>query len=164
MEKKTCRKCGKNKKITSFEPTKSGHRRHTCGACQAARKLAANPEKVNARRRRYRRSYPATYIVQDSKQADRRHGRLGNDLTKELVEELIRDGCQYCGEKNVRMTLDRIDNRMAHTIENVIPACIRCNLLRGSMPYAAWQYLVPHVKLARGKGLFGDWDGKKNGT
>lgn len=56
------------------------------------------------------------------------------------------------------MTLDRIDNKMGHTKENVLPACIRCNNLRGDMPIQAWTFLVPKVKEAKESGLFEDWD------
>jgi hypothetical protein len=55
------------------------------------------------------------------------------------------------------MTLDRIDNTIGHVKTNVKPACIRCNLLRRNMPYAAWLMLVPAVKKARKFGLFDGW-------
>lgn len=55
------------------------------------------------------------------------------------------------------MTVDRIDNNLAHTKSNVKPACVRCNHIRGSMPYQAWIYLVPIVRQAYELGLFGDW-------
>jgi hypothetical protein len=58
------------------------------------------------------------------------------------------------------MTVDRIDNNKGHLLTNVVPACLRCNLARGDMPYEAWLCLVPGLKEAREKGLFGAWIGK----
>lgn len=55
------------------------------------------------------------------------------------------------------MTLDRIDNDKAHTKENVVPACIRCNMIRGSMPYEAWINIAPSIKNTYELGLFGNW-------
>lgn len=82
------------------------------------------------------------------------------DLTKQEIEQLIVRGCDYCGEKSLRMTLDRIDNSKGHTRENVVPACIRCNYARRNMPYEAWLCLVGGMRQAREKGLFKDWTGR----
>jgi hypothetical protein len=35
--------------------------------------------------------------------------------------------------------------------------CIRCNYIRGSMPFAAWTLLVPAIRQAVEQGLFGTW-------
>jgi hypothetical protein len=57
-------------------------------------------------------------------------------------------------------TIDRIDNTIGHTESNIVPACIRCNLIRKAMPHSAWMCLVPGLKEARNKKLFGDWIGR----
>lgn len=56
--------------------------------------------------------------------------------------------------------LDRIDNSKGHTKDNVRAACIRCNYMRGSMPFEAWEFLVPTIKEAVKRGLFGKWRSK----
>jgi len=96
-------------------------------------------------------------LVTDSRSSDKKRGRPGNDLNRDFVAALIRQGCCYCGETEMRITLDRIDNSLAHTRANVLPACLRCNYMRGSMPYEAWLHLVPAVRQAREFGLFGAW-------
>ena len=101
----------------------------------------------------------AKVILRDSKGSDRKHNRE-NDLTKEFVENMILLGCMYCGETELRITLDRIDNSKGHLQGNVVPACIRCNYARGSMPIEAWECLIPGLTKAREKGLFGDWTGR----
>ena len=53
---------------------------------------------------------------------------------------------------------------MGHLQSNVHSACIRCNLARGDMPYAAWLLLVPAMKQAKELGLFKEWDEKRKKT
>jgi hypothetical protein len=113
-------------------------------------------------RRKVARQDPATrhrWIVQDSRKSDRKHG-FKNDLTLEFVSSLIKHGCSYCGETELKMTLDRVDNSIGHLQSNVVPACIRCNFMRRDMPYAAWYELMPTLREIRQKGLFGDWTGR----
>lgn len=87
--------------------------------------------------------------------------RLCNYLmTVEFVQQMIEGGCSYCGESELRMTLDRIDNSQGHTRENVVAACIRCNYTRKDMPHGAWILLAPAMKVARECGLFGAWTGR----
>jgi hypothetical protein len=96
------------------------------------------------------------WICVESRSSDRKRGRA-NDMTRPLIKELIKDGCLYCGETTLRMTLDRIDNTKGHIKTNVVPACVRCNLLRRDMPYAAWLLLAPAVRQVREQGVFGTW-------
>lgn len=96
------------------------------------------------------------WICAESRSSDRKHNR-SNDMTREFISELIKSGCYYCGDNLERMTLDRIDNRLGHLKTNVLPACIRCNLIRRDMPFEAWELIVPSIKLAMEKGAFGNW-------
>lgn len=96
------------------------------------------------------------WIFEDSLNADRKRGRE-NDLTIEFVKQAIASGCSYCGESSIRMTLDRIDNDVGHTMRNVVAACIRCNIVRRDMPYEAWLTIAPAMRRARRNGLFKDW-------
>lgn len=41
--------------------------------------------------------------------------------------------CHYCG-KVCFNGIDRIDNSLAYTWENSIPACKRCNMSKNNMP------------------------------
>ena len=115
---------------------------------------------MRAYAREYRAQYPHKLILRDCRASDRKRGFLGNDLEVEFVQTLIAEGCRYCGEQDLRISLDRIDNTRPHNKANVVPCCIRCNYLRGSMPYPAWLHIVPSVKEARELGLFGDWRSK----
>lgn len=105
----------------------------------------------------------ARWILKDSRKSDRKLKR-DNDLTEDFIEEKIAQGCNYCGETQLQLTLDRIDNSKGHTKENVVPCCIRCNLLRRDMPLTAWERIAPAVKAAREGGLFGVWTGQIHNT
>jgi ribosomal protein L36 len=99
---------------------------------------------------------PAKYILSDSRKQDRQRG-FENDLDIPFISALIEKGCEYCGAKNLRMSLDRVDNSMGHTKENVKPACRRCNWIRRDMPYEAWVRLVPTLHEIQTEGLWGQW-------
>lgn len=157
-ETRTCKDCGKSKPIKSFKPTgRGGYRRRVCYPCYRAREDKRNPAYKLERQRRYRANNPVTSILWDCRQSDRKRGFSGNDLDKEFIAEKISEGCLYCGERSIRMTLDRIDNEKPHDKSNVAPCCIRCNYLKGSMPYEAWLHIVPAVREASELGLFGSW-------
>jgi len=52
-------------------------------------------------------------------------------LTKEQYEELIYKPCYLCGFKNiVGNGLDRQDTSIGYTIENVLPCCSTCNMMK----------------------------------
>ena len=101
----------------------------------------------------------ARFILWEARRSDKSRG-LCCDLSKEEIETLIANGCSYCGETQLRMTLDRIDNSKGHILSNVVPACIRCNYARRDMPYEAWLCLVEGMKRARELSLFGGWTGR----
>ena len=155
MSDRICKVCSRPLPLSKFEATPKGYRRRTCASCRERSKR--DPTRRNAWQRRHRLENPALYIVRDTRASDTKRGFGGNDLETGVVEELIAEGCSYCGASDLRMTLDRIDNDKSHQQANVVPCCIRCNLLRGSMPYVAWQLLVPSVRRAYELGLFGEW-------
>lgn len=58
---------------------------------------------------------------------------LFNDISFEVALTLIKDkSCTYCGDTN-RIGLDRIDNNFGHSVNNVVPCCYECNIMRSNM-------------------------------
>ena len=132
-------------------------------ALAAHREWAKKPEnraKINATAKTRRRdpSRASYWVLRSANNGDRRAG-FKNNLTLQTVERLIINGCAYCGETGLKMSLDRVDNSKGHTINNVVPACIRCNFTRGRMPYRAWCVVATAMKAARELGFFGEWEG-----
>lgn len=162
VPKKRCKECGDERPETNFR--RAGDRRYrisVCSPCLERRYKIADPEKIRERNNRKasakRLRRPDWTILSDCRSSDNKKKRAGNNLDLEFVAEIIKNGCFYCGETTIKLTLDRKDNSQAHTKENVNSACIRCNMLRGSMPYAAWMHIVPAVREAKELGLFKEW-------
>lgn len=168
----TCVLCGHPRRRKSFVTyVRRGEVRYRnyCKTCHRDRMHRTDPagspevrEKWRTRRANYERtrsdpSYRAKWILVDAKKIDRRLGFERPQLEEAEVSQLIQQGCAYCGSLALQMTLDRIDNARGHDRDNVKPACFRCNLFRGDMPWEAWSFLAPYVKEALKRGLFGEW-------
>ena len=174
---KTCKGCNNEFLLIDFPVRQDAGKisyRNKCKTCESKARLTRRitPKTPEQRQRNYRylserekmmrRSdeYRAKIILRDSRNSDRKKNRE-NDLTEEFIQQEINNGCSYCGNTH-KMTIDRIDNSKGHTRNNVLPACLRCNLIRGCMPYKAWMTIVPNVKFAFEQGLFEDWMPKKS--
>ena len=155
MEIRKCKTCSKDKLLDEFHKTTTGYR-GSCRVCYNQTVGAKANLKMKNRRKDPNRF--AFFIVKDSKFADKKEG-FESDLDESFVSHLIKNGCSYCGEKEIRLSVDRIDNSKGHTKDNVISSCVRCNFIRNDMPYEAWLILVPSVRLARESGLFENWTG-----
>lgn len=169
---KVCKLCGEQKPVSEFESYKLKERlviRNQCRVCRCARVREARrlpggtdrEKRSHAKRKAERASGQRTelWILYDSRKSDRKHGRP-NNLTLDFVRATISQGCWYCGETELRMTLDRVDNSEGHLMSNVVPACIRCNYTRKDMPYEAWWVVAEGMRAAREAGLFGPWTGR----
>jgi hypothetical protein len=127
-------------------------------AAASARYYEKNKATVQLRRRIERRANPAQAILADARRADRKRGREC-DLDLDFIRAAVGAPCVYCGETEIRMTLDRVDNSLGHAKANVVGACERCNYLRRDMPYEAWLVVALGMRAARERGLFGTWTG-----
>ena len=88
--------------------------------------------------------YRANYLIQGYKKEDRKKGRISNELppnyvTVEDVIHLITKKCAHfdeCGTYGWRkIGLNRLDNSKPHTIDNVEPCCLKCNMkISGGRP------------------------------
>ena len=166
--KHTCRKCHKTEPEVRFHRRRVDgkyYKRHLCHLCiveyrKQFPKAKRNRDSANRSKRERRRDPKrrAGVILTDARIADKRKQR-DNDLDLQFISGLINDGCQYCGERELLIGLDRIDNSVGHTKANVIAACSRCNWFRRDMPFAAWIKLSPVLREIREAGLFGNWVG-----
>jgi hypothetical protein len=160
-----CNDCHIDKPESNFKKVGADrtYRMHRCRSCERKRYRVLNGDKVRAAARRKEHDRIDKYILADSRKTDKKAG-LRNDLDREFIRDTIKDGCSYCGETKLRMTLDRIDNEVGHLKTNVVPACIRCNYMRRAMPYEAWLVIARIVREVRLAGLFGEWTGRARAT
>lgn len=155
---KTCVDCGRTEEVVKFKKkTIYSGGSAACVTCLGKRERKANPEKFRKLANRKRSENPDYAVLIDCRKSDKKNSRVGNDLNREFIRSLTANGCTYCGCKEGRMTLDRVDNEKAHMRNNVVAACLRCNYMRGSMPFEAWMHIVPSVRSAFDLGLFGAW-------
>jgi len=172
---KECNSCKETKSFTEFHTKLVNSKRYlrpNCSQCDSTkrterlRRNGQTPARKEAwkryeAKRKIRRTSKspvevAHWICEDSKKSAKKRGIM-HDLDEIVIAKFIELGCIYCGEKDLRITLDRIDNDRGYTMDNVKPACIRCNYARGNMPYAAWKFLAEGMRKARLAGAFGDW-------
>lgn len=182
MTNYTCTRCSieqPSENFATFNYQGKTNRRSRCRSCENVTRGERRKRNPNAARLASRRSWERhksrwnekkrvsrqedtnrhLIIWEDSRKWDNKKG-LENDLTKEFIQQTISDGCSYCGEQDLKMTLDRIDNSKGHTQDNVIPACIRCNYMKRDMPHEAWLKLIDAIRSIRTLGLFGSWTGR----
>lgn len=169
MEQKVCRNCLLTLPLAKFEYLRGNksktYYRNICFSCRAVLQNFRNRNSETYKKRskesqkKYRENPTkrAYIICVDSRRSDKKRGFF-SDIDVEFVKEQISHGCYYCRSASITITLDRIDNTQGHTKDNVLPACFRCNTLKGDMPHAAWLRLVPTIKDIVEEGLFGDWN------
>lgn len=134
-----------------------GPARHDPGQVLANKRAREKRASTKLKVMRQQPEHRARFVYKDLKQYDRKHG-LAFALTIAWIASNIQR-CSYCDEEQLRISLDRIDNALGHTQDNVVASCARCNFLRRDMPYQAWIAIAPSVKVARLAGLFGSWVG-----
>lgn len=123
-----------------------------------ARYYEKHKDRIRLAAQQRRRVNVAATILSDCKRSDKKRGRE-NDLDLAFIQSKVDGPCSYCGDIEIRMTLDRIDNDKGHVRSNVVGACERCNYARRDMPYAAWLLIAKAMREARELGLFQGWTG-----
>jgi hypothetical protein len=89
-------------------------------------------DKVKKEKVRYIRSDEEVLYNRYQKNSIRRGLEFTLDL--ETYIEAINKPCVYCGEKDKKYSgLDRINNKIGYTKENIAPCCEMCNFLKGKL-------------------------------
>ncbi|AYV77440.1 MAG: hypothetical protein Dasosvirus2_36 [Dasosvirus sp.] len=83
--------------------------------------------------------------VIEKKKKDANRAGKSNDINDDVLLEIIVNPCYYCGiyeyAKNKdgieysKMTFDRKNSSIGYTIDNVVSACVSCNLMKWEVPY-----------------------------
>lgn len=98
-----------------------------------------NQKEINERRKIYRKTPNgrAVMLVNGYQQKDKKYKRGDCTITgKWIVENIFTKSCHYCGEDDWRkLGCDRVDSKLPHVPENVVPCCTKCNEKKGEMGY-----------------------------
>lgn len=72
----------------------------------------------------------ALFLVKAYQRIDKAKGHECNVTTAYLLDHIFTRFCVYCGTTE-QLGCDRVDNSKGHTVDNVVPACADCNIMRG---------------------------------
>jgi hypothetical protein len=93
--------------------------------------------KLNAQKKRNKSSK----MIAQYKLRDRKHGMTCNLTIDWFIENILTKTCNYCGcEKSIGA--DRIDNNVGHMIDNVVPCCYVCNIIRNNIFTSDEMYIL----------------------
>ena len=145
---KRCSECKTEKPLADFHKKKSSKDgfNYRCKACikvymharyeakkpellaQNAVWIAAHPEEQKEYTKTYRTGR-GRYVTARNAAKQR---KLAFELSREEYEALVSHPCHYCdGPLNSwGLGLDRKNNRLGYTLDNVLPCCKDCNLVR----------------------------------
>ena len=80
------------------------------------------------------------------------------ELTEEELAEIFKSPCNYCGRVEVAVCkglgetsgdysyvgIDRVDPRLGYLLDNVVPCCWTCNMMKNTLTE---EFFLSHVKL-----------------
>lgn len=83
----------------------------------------------------------ASTLISSYKHEDKKYGSGESTLTTEWIVTNVFSGqkCWYCGESDWHeLGVDRIDNTLPHTPDNIVPCCAECNKKKARRTYDEW--------------------------
>lgn len=119
---KKCPKCGKSKEIDSFYANKNRFDKKS-GLCKECDKSASKiyDHTPKGKYSQYKRSAKSRGFI--------------FTITLDEFIDLWNKNCFYCGEKIKEIGLDRLNSNIGYEIGNVVPCCIRCNMMKTNLSY-----------------------------
>lgn len=122
FNRKYCHKCAKYLAIESSR-------------LSISRWKSRNKDKVKSMNREWSTKFPLKKRLTHAKDIAKRRG-FKCDITNEQFISYWNSKCEYCykailNEKGIG--LDRLDNNLGYTPENVVPCCGDCNYIKGDI-------------------------------
>jgi hypothetical protein len=136
IKTKICTKCGVEKPITEYHTKKHKDKTYLRSECKACgyiqNKKRRNSEAGKEINKIHRTKAKSKYDV--AKGIAKRRG-IAFNLSFEEFAELTQHDCAYCGGElsKYSYSLDRKDNAKGYEIQNVVPCCIRCNMVKSNI-------------------------------
>ena len=105
-----------------------------------------NKELILKKIHEYRQKYPEVYRASNSKRRAKIVGAICKISTQDIIKlkEKYNYCCAYCGQLNCKDNPLQIDHMIplskggAHVIDNLLPACRKCNLTKFVMNWNDW--------------------------
>lgn len=117
------------------------HREHILA--KGRRYVATHREQIAAVGAQHRQDRPEFHRLNEQKRRARKRRAPGRGVSVEQWAALVADHanlCVYCA-RPLRLTMEHVDpirHVGAHDIENVVPACQRCNASKHDTPLLIW--------------------------
>jgi hypothetical protein len=127
-DKRLCQKCG-----NEFEVFKTAHDKHStkCKKCfEIQKNIETNRNDRNRNFKEEKKQFLETYFSNFINAASKK-GRTV-ELNFEDYKNLVTKNCYYCGyyNENEAIGIDRVNNSLHYTKENIVPCCEICNRIK----------------------------------
>lgn len=122
------RKWYQNNKQRNYERTKKWQQNNRKRAVEMTQKyVIGHKEKVNEYLKKYGLSLDGYY-----RRYKYRAKKAGYKMTLSLkdFDFITSNQCSYCGEKEKRRGIDRVDNSVGYLKENCVSCCGKCNMMK----------------------------------
>lgn len=151
---RTCKKCSEKKEVTAFYKSKRDGISYKCLACHYKNKTPKTREQSREDQRKYRQGHKEKTGTYNRNYFDSIHGRFKRyqydsqrysrrfNLTFEQFSEIVVRPCEYCGSEK-SLGVDRVDSSIGYEIENCVPCCRICNVMKNSLSV---EDFLDHIK------------------
>ena len=128
VEMARCWSCGETKHYTNFYPNKS-KKNGLCDECILCKRKSANIyREKNLEKIKEKKRQPLA-IYQRYKRRAKEENRFF-DLTVEYFKRYYKANCFYCDDILGTVGFDRVDNTKGYTVDNTVPCCKMCNVMK----------------------------------
>ena len=150
MELKYCPACQQKKPLVEFgivHTSKDGHR-YCCRLCHNRKRREYRLNNLGYQRELDRKYHKRYGLTPRGRFNTLKSNCLANDMPITITSdnfvvwyEAQPQTCYYCGEWLINggarsgpssLTIDRKDNQLGYTLDNIVLCCRRCNLIKGA--------------------------------
>ena len=125
---KKCSRCGLTKITSAFSKGANKGLASYCKKCMTLfRKKYKHTDNYRLNRRKYHRTKKGRYVIYKHMAKFKKRKFA---LTKEQFLSFWNHKCHYCGKQVDGVGLDRVNNKLDYTMDNVVSCCTTCNIMK----------------------------------
>lgn len=127
--------------------------------CKDARRYSGGYWRCRIANNVHRKKWRDCNLAHDRLLSYQAHDRRCNrecTLTLACLKLLIALPCYYCGVSNAN-GVDRLHSHLAHTPENCVPCCEKCNTILTDLPCVVKEILKAGLQEVQHRHLLKDW-------